>query len=100
MKKDRNTDRDIKPDLKHDSMEYAASTDGDDILDPYNNDEEDDLTAEELDLLEVDAPEELAAALNTVESDRRADNDVSFDVNDVDEEYDEEDQDADDRTRH
>ena len=39
----------VQPDLKHDNMEYAASTDGDDLMDVP--DEEEDITADELDAL-------------------------------------------------
>lgn len=95
MQNDKNFSEDIKPDLKHDSMEYAASTDGDDIMDPDLNGENDEVTAEELDILESDTPDEQAEALNSAESDRQSDNDVMFDVNDIEEEYDE-DEDEDD----
>ena len=33
MKKKTNGEEDIKPDLKHDTMEFSAATDGDDQLD-------------------------------------------------------------------
>ena len=33
MKKKTNGEEDIKPDLKHDTMEFSAATDGDDRLD-------------------------------------------------------------------
>jgi hypothetical protein len=75
----------IKPDLKHDTMEYAASTDGDDVLDsddPYR--EEDEISSEELDFIEEDDLDAQAEALNSVEEDRQADNDVIFDEKDID----------------
>lgn len=76
----------IKPDLKHDNMEYAASADGDDLLDSDDpNREEDEISAEELEFIEEDSLDARAEALNSVEEDRRADNDVIFDENDIDE---------------
>ena len=63
----------IAPELKHDTMEYAASTAGDDQMDPINEDEE--ITADELDALEEDGPEGEAYALNAVETDSIADED-------------------------
>lgn len=67
---------DVKPDLKHDSMDFAASTDGDDALDIDDATyEEEGITAEELELLEDD-PENEAAALNAVELDREADDSI------------------------
>ena len=67
---------DVKTDLKHDSMEFSASTDGEDALDTddasYDDDE---ITAEELDLLD-DEDENEAAALNSVESDLTIDEDI------------------------
>ncbi|RYF90877.1 MAG: hypothetical protein EOO03_02700 [Chitinophagaceae bacterium] len=67
---------DVKPDLKHDSMDFAASTDGDDVLDTDDATyEEESITAEELELLE-DEPENEAAALNAVEIDREADDSI------------------------
>jgi len=63
----------IHPDLKHDTMEYAASTDGDDKLDI--TDEENDITADELDALEEDDVDDEANALNTAETDSQVDED-------------------------
>lgn len=75
MKKNLTKD-DVKTDLKHDSMEFAASADGDDILDTDAADyEEDEIDAEELDALEDDADSE-AAALNATETDLLADDDI------------------------
>lgn len=69
----------IKPDLKHDSMEYNAATDGDDILDTDVETalevEAESITAEELNELEVDNPDEQANALNTAETDSAIDED-------------------------
>ena len=90
MHKDKNQPSDIKPDLKHDNMEYAASADGDDILDADIN-EDDGITAEELAIIDNASPDEQAAALNSAELDRQSDNDVIFDVNDNEEDYDDED---------
>ncbi|CAN5723135.1 hypothetical protein BH11BAC3_BH11BAC3_38140 [soil metagenome] len=75
---DKNTEP-VKPDLKHDSMEYNAATDGDDILDTDIESEleveAESITAEELNELEADNPDELAEALNTAETDSAADED-------------------------
>ena len=66
---------DIKPDLKHDTMEFAASTDGDDKMDTDDMTyEEEDITPDELDILE-DEPGNEAAALNAAETDRLVDED-------------------------
>lgn len=70
------TNEDLKTDLKHDSMEYAASTDGDDVLDTDDAAyEEEGINAEELDALEDDVDSE-AAALNATETDLQADDDI------------------------
>lgn len=67
---------DIKPDLKHDSMDFAASTDGDDALDLDDATyEEEEVSAEELEAL-GDDPDNEAAALNAVETDRLADDSI------------------------
>ena len=69
----------IKPDLKHDTMEYAASADGDDILDSDKETgqeiEDEEITTEELELLMEDDPDNQAAALNSAETDSQADED-------------------------
>lgn len=79
----KNPSSNIKPDLKHDSMEFSASTDGDDKLDLDDPNKEDDaISAEELDFLEDDSFDAQAEALNSVEEDRAADNDVIFDESD------------------
>ena len=91
------TEEDVKIDLKHDSMEFAASTDGDDILDTDDATyEEEDINAEELDAIEDDDEHE-AAALNATETDLQADEDImpeedwTDDLPDTDTEEEEED---------
>jgi len=75
MKK-KSTADEIKTDLKHDSMEYAASTEGDDILDTDDAAyEEEEIDAEELDAIEDDDVNE-AAALNATETDLQSDDDM------------------------
>lgn len=72
-------DIDPNPDLKHDTMEYAASSDGVDILDnEYELEETDEITAEELEMIDKDTEEEQEQALNIVETDRQNDDDVYF----------------------
>lgn len=99
MKKKTNAEEDIKPDLKHDTMEFSAATDGDDLLDTDDATyEEEGINAEELDALEDD-PRIEAVALNEVENDRKADPDNlpeedwtdDFADDDVDDNEDEED---------
>jgi hypothetical protein len=65
-----------KPDLKHDSMEFAASTDGEDPMD-FDDPryEEEGITAEELEIIDEESPDKLAEALYTVETDRVKDTD-------------------------
>lgn len=76
---DDTTPEPIKPDLKHDTMEYAASTDGDDILDSDKESvqeiEDEEITAEELAVFEEDDPDSQAQALNDAETDSQADDD-------------------------
>lgn len=68
--------KDEKTDLKHDSMEFSASTDGEDKLDIDDEHyEEEGITAEELDIMEEDEPDNQAIAMNAVETDRLADED-------------------------
>jgi len=75
MKKKTNGEEDIKADLKHDTMEFSAATDGDDLLDTDDATyEEEGINADELEALEDDPMIE-AIALNEVENDRRADPD-------------------------
>ena len=63
----------VQPDLKHDNMEYAASTDGDDLLDVP--DEQEDITADELDALEDDDIDDDAYALENAANDSLIDDD-------------------------
>lgn len=63
----------VLPDLKHDNMEYAASTDGDDLLDVP--DEEEDITADELDALEDDDIDDDDYALENAANDSLIDDD-------------------------
>lgn len=66
----------IKTDLKHDSMEFAASTDGDDIMDTDDPAyEEAEIAADELEAL-YDSDDNEAAALNATETDLQADEDI------------------------
>lgn len=72
MKKEQHSE-DIKPDLKHDSMEFSAATDGDDILDTDDvSYEEEGITEDELDAINDDAAND-AAALIATENDFAAD---------------------------
>ncbi len=77
MKKEQpKTPEDIKPDLKHDTMEYSAATDGDDAMDTDDATyEEEGITGEELDAIDDDDDSE-AAALDAEETDHLADNDT------------------------
>ena len=81
----------VAPELKHDTMEYAASTDGDDLMD-INEDEE--ITADELSALEEGGADKEAYALDAAETDSTADEDNFLTTpDDVDElEEDEEDE--------
>jgi hypothetical protein len=73
MKKNKDTTPEpIAPELKHDTMEFAASTDGDDQLDIN---EEEEITADELDALEQKDIDGEAYALNAAETDSEADED-------------------------
>ena len=92
MQEQRKTTPDpIRPNLKHDNMEYAASTDGDDILDSDRETtqeiEEEEITAEELELLLEDEPDDQAAALNSAETDSEADEDNFLNEKESDEEF-------------
>lgn len=74
MKRNKDTEaKPIAPELKHDTMEYAASTEGDDQLDAPDEDEE--ITADELDALEEDGTEDEAYALDAAATDSIADED-------------------------
>ena len=73
MMEKKHSEEDIRPDLKHDSMDFSAATDGDEKLDTDDETyEEEGISAEELDML-GDDPENEAAALIAVETDRLAD---------------------------
>lgn len=75
MKKKTNEEEDVKPDLKHDTMEFSAATDGDDRLDTDDASyEEEGINADELEAIEADPALE-AAALNEAEQDREVDPD-------------------------
>lgn len=70
-------DEPLKPDLKHDSMEFNAATEGDDVLDSDTESEldleDENISAEELDYLEGDEQDDIAAALVSAEVDSQAD---------------------------
>ena len=88
-KQPKNTD--AEPDLKHDTLEFSASTDGEDVLDTDDPSyEEDGITAEELDTIE-DEPDNEAIALVAAETDRMADEDNLPDEDWIDDIEDEED---------
>lgn len=89
MKKQDDNSEETKPDLKHDTMEFSAPTDGDDRLDLDDERREDDgISGEELDALGDDSEDDLAAALNAVETDRLADDDyIAEDESDEDDYY-------------
>jgi len=64
------------PDLKHDTMEFAASTDGDDKLDFDDAGyEEEEVSAEELELMEEGTVDEQAYALVAAQTDKTVDED-------------------------
>ena len=66
MKKENLIEQDeTKTDLKHDTMEFSAATDGDDVLDTDDAAfEEEAVSAEELDTLNDDEEDEAAALIN------------------------------------
>jgi len=65
MKKEQNSE-DIKADLKHDTMEFSAATDGDDILDTDDASyEEEGITEDELDAIDDEDSNEAAALIAT-----------------------------------
>lgn len=87
MKKHEEKTEEIKTDLRHDTMEFSASTDGDDILDLDDERKEDDgISGEELDALEDDV--QMAAALKAAEKDRLTDSDNLPEESDEDDYYD------------
>ncbi len=88
MKKQDPNSTDSKTDLKHDSMEFSASTDGDDKLDLDDLNKDDDaISGEELDYLE-EGDDQMAAAMDAVENDRLADADNLPEESDEDDYYD------------
>jgi hypothetical protein len=70
------------PDLKHDTMEFAAPTEGEDKLD-FDDDtyEEEDMTPEELDNMEDDSIDNQGYALVAAQTDKTADEDDLPDEN-------------------
>jgi len=86
-KKNEEVTEPLQPDLKHDNMEYAASTDGDDLLDVP--DEEEDITADELDALEDDNIDDDAYALENAANDSLIDDDNFLAEPDEEDEFDE-----------
>lgn len=85
------TPESVKPNLKHDNMEYAASTDGDDILDSDKESvqeiEDEEITTEELELLHSDDVNNQAAALDSAETDSQADEDNFLNEKETEEEF-------------
>ena len=95
MKKKTNGEEDIKPDLKHDTMEFSAATDGDDQLDTDDSAyEEEEINAEELEAIDDDDNRE-AEAMKAAEADRETDPDNLPDENWTDDLPDEEDEEPD-----
>jgi hypothetical protein len=76
---EKNDPANLHPDLKHDTMEYNAASEGDDPID--TNKEflieavDEDVTAEELNSLEDDSEQHQADALLSAENDSRNDED-------------------------
>ena len=99
----KNPEEPVKPDLKHDSMEFSASTEGDDALDTDTGSkldlEDENISAEELDYLAGDKPDDLAAALNSAELDSQADSDNFINEPEQEEEYEEPEEDGDENER-
>jgi hypothetical protein len=93
MKKEQSSE-DIKPDLKHDTMEFSAATDGDDILDTDDATyEEEGITEDELDAIDDEDANEAAALIATendfaVDETNLPDEDWTDDLPDTDEEND------------
>ncbi len=62
MKKENEKYPEVKPDLKHDTMEFAAPAEGEDPMDIDDESyEEEEISAEELELIEGDDEDEAAA---------------------------------------
>ncbi|MDN3659018.1 hypothetical protein QWZ08_25465 [Ferruginibacter paludis] len=98
MKKNKDTTPEpIAPELKHDTMEFAASTDGDDQLDMVNEEEE--ITADELDALEEKDIDGEAYALIAAETDSESDEDNFLTSPDDFDELAEEDEDEEDEEK-
>lgn len=98
MKKKANIENEpIPPELKHDTMEYAAPADGDDQLDIPDEDEE--ITAVELKDLEEDDADDKAYALNAAETDSQQDPDNFLTAPDEVNELEEDDLDEDETRR-
>lgn len=88
MKKQEAKQHEVKTDLRHDTMEFSASTDGDDKLDLDDFSRDDDgISGEELDYLEENN-DAMTAALSAVESDRLSDSDNLPEEDDEDDYYD------------
>ncbi len=88
MKKPDENVNDVKTDLKHDTMEFSASTEGDDILDLDDALRDDDgISGEELNALDDGDDFEMASALNAAETDRLADDDNLPEESDEDDYY-------------
>lgn len=76
INKQANKKEDLPPDLKHDTMEFSATTDGEDKLDTDDETyEEEEITQEELDSFEEDEIEEQEHAQVAAETDRATDED-------------------------
>ena len=90
MPHNKKNENDVKTDLRHDNMEFSASTDGDDRLDQDNDmlEDDDEISGDELDELENENDFEMAAALNAAETDRLADSDNLPEESDEDDYYD------------
>lgn len=95
----KNPEEPVKTDLKHDSMEFSAGTEGDDVPDTDAEStldlEDEEISAEELDYLEGDEPDDQAAALNSAEVDSQADAENFLNEPEQEEEYDQPDPDED-----
>ena len=76
----------IPPDLKHDTMEYAASADGGELFDI---DYEAEVTAAELEDLEQSNPEDNGEALNAVLHDSETDTENFFKAPEESDEFEE-----------
>jgi hypothetical protein len=76
MEKFNQNEKDVKPDLKHDTMEFYDETNSEEVLDPddIGVNAEADITGEELNMIE-DEPDNEAAALDAAETDRTVDED-------------------------